>query len=140
MSNTAKALDPTPAAAPRFTRLDGAVADSKTGLIWSLEETTRMTWKKAQAHCASLTLLGFTDWRLPTCDELLTLVDRTRVSPAIDVEFFPDCKSDWYWSSTSYAGSPGDCAWLVAFYSGFAYWGSQVSDFRVRAVRSSQAL
>ena len=142
----------TASAVVRFIKLDSAgaelaadattavaVKDAKTGLIWSLEETKRMTWKKAMVYPSSLTLCGFGDWRLPTCDELLTLVDRTRVSPAIDVAFFPACKSDWYWSSTPYAGLPGDYAWYVYFSSGGAFWNVQDADGCVRAVRASQS-
>jgi Protein of unknown function (DUF1566) len=141
-----------PAAVARFIKLgaDGAelpadataavaIKDTKSGLTWSLEETKRMTWDEAQAHCASLTLLGVTDWRLPTCDELLTLVDRSRVSPAIDVAYFPGCKNSWYWSATPYASSPGDSAWVVDFSGGGAGWGVQDDGYYVRAVRASQS-
>jgi Protein of unknown function (DUF1566) len=138
MSKSTKALKTAPAVAPRFTRLDDAILDSKTGLIWSLQETEPMNWKDAQTHCASLSLLGFSDWRLPACDELLTLVDRSRVSPAIDVEFFPKCKSDWYWTSTPTACSPGVYAWVVDFGNGFSGWDDRDDDGCVRAVRASQ--
>jgi hypothetical protein len=115
-----------------------SVEDTKTGLTWSLKETPRMNWKKAMTYSASLTLCGFNDWRLPTCDELLTLVDRSKYSPAIDTTYFPECKSDWYWTSTLAAYSPAGCAWIVLFDNGSAGWGSQDCVFRVRAVRASQ--
>jgi Protein of unknown function (DUF1566) len=116
-----------------------AVLDNTTQLIWTVEETKRLTWKKAKAAVEKLDTAGFTDWRLPTVEELFLLADRTKHSPAIDTAFFPDCKSDWYWTSTPAACSPGDCAWVVSFYDGYASWSAQGIDFYVRAVRASQS-
>jgi hypothetical protein len=126
---------------PRFTVADGVVSDSHTGLTWSAEDVggKRFTWEQAKAAVAALTLGGFTDWRLPTCDELLTLVDRSRYSPAIDTGAFPSCRSDWYWTSTPAAYSPGGCAWVVGFYGGDADWVSHDGSLLVRAVRASQS-
>jgi hypothetical protein len=77
---------------------------------------------------------------MPTRAELLSLVDDTKHSPAIDSEFFPACKSDWYWTSTPWAASPVDCAWYVYFNDGGA--GCDSHDFSgfVRAVRVGQSL
>jgi hypothetical protein len=86
-----------------------------------------------------MTAGGFSDWRLPTVEELFLLADRTRAPcPAIDAEYFPDCKSDWYWSSTPYARSPGGCAWVVNFGNGDAHWSFRDDDGFVRAVRPGQ--
>lgn len=135
----------------RFTKIDAAgakladdatewvaVLDNTTALVWTVKETKPLTWQKAQAAVAKLDVAGFTDWRLPTVEELFLLADRTKHSPAIDTAFFPDCKSEWYWTSTPAACSPGDCAWVVSFSNGVAYWGSQDSGNLVRAVRASQ--
>jgi Protein of unknown function (DUF1566) len=116
-----------------------AVLDNTTQLIWTVEETKRLTWKKAKAAVEKLDTAGFTDWRLPTVEELFLLADRTKHSPAIDTAFFPDCKSDWYWTSTPAAHSPGDCAWFVGFGNGGAGWYGQDGGAYVRAVRASQS-
>lgn len=116
-----------------------AVLDNTTSLIWTVKETKSLPWKKAQTAVAKLDIAGFTDWRLPTVEELFLLADRTKHSPAIDTAFFPDCKSEWYWTSTPAAYSPGVCAWVVGFGSGNANWGLQDLDFGVRAVRASQS-
>lgn len=115
-----------------------AVLDNTTHLIWTVKETARLTWNKAAAAVKKLDTARFDDWRLPTVEELFLLADRTKGSPAIDTSFFPDCKSDWYWSSTPYASSPGVFAWLVGFGFGIASWDGQCYGFFVRAVRSSQ--
>jgi hypothetical protein len=92
-----------------------AVVDTTTGLIWQTAESKAMTWKKALAFPKTLTVCGFTDWRLPTRMELLSLVDLTKYSPAIDTSYFQNCQSDWYWSSDPLASSPGGYAWYVYF-------------------------
>lgn len=112
--------------------------DPKSGLMWSKDELGEMTWKKAKALVAKLNLAGFKDWRLPTVEELFLLADRTRVDPAIDVGAFPDCKSDWYWTGTVYAPSPGVCAWFVNFCYGSSFWYFRSNEYRVRAVRAGQ--
>ena len=135
----------------RFTKLDGqgqplpddatewvGVLDNTAALIWSVKELKRGTWKRASAAVAELDIAGFSDWRLPTVEELFLLADHSKNSPAINTAFFPDCKSDWYWTSTPAASSPGGFAWLVFFGDGFANWSNHGSDFCVRAVRASQ--
>jgi hypothetical protein len=59
-------------------------------------------------------------WRIPTFEELFSLVDRTRHDPAIDTEKFPDTKSTWYWSSTPTAWNSA-AVWVVGFGYGAAY-------------------
>jgi len=122
-----------------------AVLDKQTGRMWVVKPIRVDNWKpetvaKIEKKIAALRVGGFKDWRIPTVDELFTLADRTRkTSPAINVDFFPDCPADWFWTSTSYAPSPGDYAWGVSFYSGGAYWPNRSYSGFVRAVRASQS-
>jgi hypothetical protein len=116
-----------------------AVLDTRSGLMWTKADVKIKNWKKADAAATAMTAGGFSDWRLPTVEELFLLADRTRApSPAIDAEYFPDCKSDWYWSSTPYARSPGVCAWVVYFLNGSADWYDHDNHGFVRAVRPGQ--
>ena len=48
-------------------------------------------------------LCGISDWRLPTTDELASIVHESRYIPKIDLRFFPNAKSYYYWSNTVYA-------------------------------------
>lgn len=113
----------------------------QTVIIGSLEwhkatSPDRLNFKDAEAYCKALTTAGHTDWRLPTIQELLSLVDYTRHDPAIDDALFPDTKSTYYWSSSPDASSPADYAWIVAFGDGHAYYYDRDHTAFVRAVRS----
>ena len=115
-----------------------AVLDATTGLMWSRDslpggEVNQASAEKAASECD---LLCKNDWRLPTRAELLTLVDDTRDSPAIDPIF--NCESDWYWTSTPAACSPAVYAWYVFFSFGGCNWGDRDGSGFVRAVRVSQ--
>jgi hypothetical protein len=80
---------------------------------------------------------GFTNWRVPTREELLSIVDTSvaacgRAMPCIDPIFGPTQASE-YWSSTEV--SP-NVAWIVIFSSGNLKFGTKVDRVLVRAVRS----
>jgi hypothetical protein len=116
------------------------VTDAVRRLTWDVAKfgNRRMTHAEALDACAELCTGGYSDWRLPTIQELLSLVDYSRHSPAIATEYFPDCKSDWYWSATSYGPESG-CAWVVSFDQGYSGLDDRCSANYVRAVRASQS-
>ncbi len=60
-----------------FTKLEnGVVLDKKTGLMWAAKDNGQnITWHDAKKYCESYRGGGFTDWRMPTQKELLTLYD-----------------------------------------------------------------
>jgi hypothetical protein len=126
-------------AGPRFTVTGDVVQDSTTGLMWTRKNVggKHMTWSDAKAACAASREGVFDDWRLPTIQELLSLVDYSRTQPAIDTSAF-ECESNWYWSATPYASSPAGCAWVVFFGYGGSDCGDQYGERYVRAVRPGQ--
>jgi len=136
---------------PRFTKLgtDGkpttdphvAVHDRKTNLVWSAEPLqggANLNHADALKACTQCDLLAAADWRAPTIEELLSIVDYTRYDPAVDPEFFKG-PYGWTWSSTLYKGSAG-YAWCVYLLYGRSYIFGQADQGRVRAVRSGQQL
>ena len=127
----------TPSSVPRWCPLrDGLVQDLQTGLVWSQTLACgRVNHAKAVQAAADLRFGGHTDWRLPTIQELLGLVDYSRSDPAIDKKMFPGTESAFYWSSTPYAPNPADYAWGVGFNYGFSYYYNRDNDYNVRAVR-----
>jgi len=118
----------------RYVINDATVLDTTTGLTWQREvPAERYTWQAAKDYAAALDLAGG-GWRLPTKDELLTIVDTTRTNPCIDADAFPNTPSEWFWSASPYANS-SNFAWIVDF--GYGYSGDNSVDFtyRVRCVR-----
>ena len=76
----------------------------------------------------------YNDWRLPTMQELLTLVDYTKINPACDLE---DTKLEHYWSSTPCVSSD-DSFWDVGFYYGYTGWNPKSTHSYVRCVRDGK--
>lgn len=115
-----------------------AVYDRTTGLTWSRGNVggKRLEHAAAAKACADLTLAGRSDWRLPTIQELLSIVDYSKHGPAIDVGVF-DCESAWYWTSTPCAWAAG-AAWIVYFVDGHSLYDGRDYAYCVRAVRSGQ--
>ena len=61
-------------------------------------------------------LCGYTDWRLPTKEELEGILASSG-SPRIDITWFPNTQANWYWSSSPYADYAYG-AWGVNFNDG----------------------
>lgn len=80
-------------------------------------------------------LCGLTGWRVPTVEELEGLLSLNRVTPAIDVVYFPNTPSAYFWTASPYATTP-DTAWYVYFYYGSADDSLRSSYLRVRLVNS----
>jgi hypothetical protein len=94
----------------------------------------------------SIALCGFTDWRIPTVDELATIVDygKPYPGPSINTIYFPNTSWGPYWSSTPYVPWSYQ-AWAVGFLDGHihsnfrtvAYFTGIPSGYYVRLVRST---
>jgi len=117
---------------------NGIIKDTVTGLMWQKATAPgAYTWDEARAYCESLSLGGFTDWRLPTLTELYALVEKSipPPGPMINMAYFPVSRSGNYWTSSAF--SPGaDFFFYVDFGYGNVFDG-HYKDFKyyVRAVR-----
>lgn len=122
---------------------DGTVTDSVTDLMWQKTTVGEMTWTEALSYCKRLSLGGHEDWRLPTLQELHSLIDHRYCNPAIDTTAFPDTVSFPHWSSTTYAFYTDGTlytggAWFVHFSSGSIGYSYKSSTHYVRAVRDNE--
>jgi len=110
-------------------------AEPNTGIEWSktLLEGEAVNYKAAEKAIAELG----DGWRMPTREELLTLVDLNRHDPCIDAEKYPDTKSRAYWTATPCAWNES-ARWVVNFGDGYLGAYHDGYDACVRAVRASQ--
>lgn len=117
-----------------------AVYDSETDLTWSAAplECGAVSWKDALAACANYRLFG-KDWRAPTVRERVSIIDYSKVGPALYSEFTAGAAS-YEWTQTPDAESPSDCAWVVYLPYGHVHRNDQTSPYYVRAVRAGQPL
>lgn len=104
--------------------------DKKTGLIWRrcaegmvisggtcTGEASEFTYDEALQHAAAEAGRTGLGWRMPEKDELASILDESRSSPAIDPTIFPATPSNWFWSASPVVGSSG-YAWGVDFDDG----------------------
>ncbi|HPQ70877.1 MAG TPA: DUF1566 domain-containing protein [bacterium] len=94
--------------------------DVESGLMWQLAGMYEaLDWAGAQQYCEDLDVAGFTDWRLPTLDELRTLV---RGCPSAEYLgpcgvnescFEPDCRNQDCDGCQWAKGPDNGCYWAA---------------------------
>jgi hypothetical protein len=125
----------TPLPYPHYVQVGpGEVRDVETGLVWTqASHLTLLSQTDAIAYCAGLGFNGHT-WRVPSVNELSTLVDDNpdikKVSPAIDACVFSDTPPTGYYMSSSIVGTT---PWALSYEDGFDSH-SQTTGY-VRCVR-----
>ena len=118
---------------------NGTVYDSKTKLTWQqTSPSTKYALADAKQYCAQVgTSLSGTGWRLPTIKELLTIVDYSLSSPAIDPNAFPLTPATvWFWSSSPVV-APGSTSKALGVYFGRGndFFDDPSVPYNVRCVR-----
>lgn len=118
------------------------VHDRKTDLTWQ-RCTVGQRWSNSGGRCEGQPVrLAFDDakrlerdgWRIPTLDELLSLVVTGR-TPSIDEQAFPDTPPVYYWATDN---RDRDSAWYVLFENGRSnhYFPPRTNQDLVRFVRT----
>jgi hypothetical protein len=107
------------------TPADLTVTDNLTGLIWAKDGNLAAgtkTWQAALDYIKTLNssnYLGKSDWRLPTSNEQLTLINWGQAISAtwLNTQGFSNVQADIYWSSSTHAQGMDD-AWGVSMVYG----------------------
>ncbi len=104
---------------PRFQEAGKAVLDRLTGLVWTRNADLAgrwTTWEEAFRVVNELNQEkggGRSSWVLPTINELESLVDASRHTPALPADHPFTGVQEAYWSSTSSGFEPD---WCMALY------------------------
>ena len=81
---------------------------------------------------------GYSDWRVPTIEELQYIVDYEHYMPSIDTTYFSDLQNTGielgFWSSSPYADG-SDSAWTIIFDDGYSNATFKRNQRSVRLVR-----
>ncbi len=83
----------------------------------------------------SVALCGFTDWRMPTVNELHSIAHQGKVDFSIDEHYFPNTLGLRYWTTESGAAIP-QLAWYVYFSDASVSFTQKDNKTFVRLVRS----
>ena len=149
---------------------NGTVTDTKTGLMWKRcseglsgdncehGKVKGYAWDEAVKRFKNISYAGYSDWRMPTIDELKTLVYCSNGTPqqdawdkgcnrdysndgfekpTINQQAFPNTEEWAYWSGSPYAFN-SDFAWYVHFSDGSSFASYRDSSGAVRLVRGGQ--
>ncbi len=119
---------------------DGKVVfDKASGLMWQQSGSDKdITYKKAKSYIMALnrqSFTGYSDWRLPTLEEAMSLMEPKKNSDNLYIDSRFDSKQQWIWTSDFYGASS---AWVVGFGDGGCSFIGFLSDYyyvNVRAVR-----
>jgi len=85
---------------PSFTNNgNGTITDNVTGLMWQQVDGGEMTFENAITYCNTLTLGGFSGWRLPTPIEAYSILNHQNSNPAINTTFFTLTTAEYWWTS-----------------------------------------
>lgn len=112
---------------------EGVVFDTKTNLMWAAKDNgSGINWANAKSYCENYRGGGYSDWRMPTQDELAELY----ASGAHEDKIKLTEEERWVWASEKRGIEPA----LFSFDKGKRLWGDLVlrlaGNLRALPVRS----
>jgi hypothetical protein len=127
----------------RFEDQSDMIFDRTTGLTWQkFGSPKQLTYDQAQEYIRQLNREQFgeyADWRLPTVEELLSLIEKEKNSDGRFIDSRFDATQEWVWSvdiRQIKGENLSSTAWVVHFSFGLVDWGRLEDRSYVRAVRS----
>lgn len=94
--------------------------DQQTGLMWARNGNIaciKMDWQVAMEWVKKLNYGGYSDWRLPTIEELGVFAERVNSPPYkwFNTNGFNSVQAEYYWAGTEAATTESgeECAWVV---------------------------
>lgn len=112
----------------------GSFVDTKNHLEWqdspNVEKETK--WAMAGSSCESLRYLGHNDWRLPSIDELKSIIEIVQ-HPEQNKKFKYGTTSA-YWTSQEYKKDRLN-AWAIYMQTAHLFWNDKCDTAHIRCVR-----
>jgi hypothetical protein len=132
-----------------FTAMDDGsrVLHKPTTLEWQ-RCALGQTWNAAASICdgkpkifswAQVTRLTTTlidNWRLPSDAELLSIVEKCHLAPAINSQVFPNTQGTLFWSISFDKGSV-ERIWSISFFTGKPHRPGKIQTAKIRLVRGT---
>ncbi len=139
---------------------DGTILDRATGLMWQKSGSSRTkNWKRGRMYLKQLNedrFAGYSDWRIPTIEELASLVEREKINGVHINPIFHNKQKTCWSADTKRVRTTRDShfgeyeSWVVKFaegritmkqWSGYketiAFYPNMAAEYYIRAVRSS---
>jgi len=120
---------------------DKVIFDRASGLIWQQQGSSkRMTFRRARQWIEELNsngYAGFYDWRLPTLEEAMSLIEREKNNNALYINPVFNGMQTWIWTCDLMKGS--SWAWVVSFEDGFCFYYKFCYNYWSQAVCSVQS-
>ena len=116
------------------------VIDKNTELQWQQTISKKAyTWNDAFAYCENLEYAGFSDWRMPAPQEIMTIGLYSGSSASVDTGYFTDIpvsgSGNYLWTSAFYKNDP-ERVWIFHPNKGFTYYlATKSSIYNVMCVR-----
>jgi hypothetical protein len=125
---------------------NGTAVHKKTGLMWKrcIEGTKgkscsgkpkKLFWDDMTKEYKSNSFAGMRGWRVPSVDELKSIVEKKCKGPALNLEVFPDASTLPNWTSSEIEGGGGK-AWQMYITSGVAIKANKAVGSALRLVRT----
>ena len=120
---------------------DGTVTDLRTKLMWQKSGSLNIvTWGDARAYVQQLNRLdfaGYSDWRLPTLEELTSTMESSWENGDLFIDSVFDRQQKNCWSSDT---NGPERAWKANFHLGYIIDNLLHYENSVRAVRSLSSM